>query len=404
MLSSTSAARRSASSSTIPRPSWATTFVRRALEADARFQVAALSFTSRGISRADRRCGSARPIRASTPSTSSSSAVSIACRPADVRCARSLHARARRRGRRRCRINASTPGRARSGRWRASACRLQLDCERLLEQPAKLTVTPPARARSRHPSCWCCARLPPATEVVARLPGADGLRAGDRRPMPRGDGRLLLSGAMDAWRFRAADNGAFDRFWQSTIAGLALAVPPPIAIGVDPPLLRPGERGDRDCSRALARRAGVQRIARRISRFACCPDPEAGVYRGRFEARERARADRLIEVARRGRGQRLGIAHAARASPTSSASARPPLRRSRCWRRRIAASTSRRIASPISERFLRGAVSAPSRAARASPDAIGLVDVAVRAVSVRGMVAAPAPGTSVGRLDDWVIW
>ena len=33
-----------------PRPSWATTFVRRALEADPRFQVATLSFTSRGVS------------------------------------------------------------------------------------------------------------------------------------------------------------------------------------------------------------------------------------------------------------------------------------------------------------------------------------------------------------------
>ncbi len=60
---------------------------------------------------------------------------------------------------------------------------------------------------------------------------------------PRGTGRLLLSGAMDAWRFRAADNGAFDRFWPSTIAGLALAVPPPIAIAIDPPLLRPGDTG-----------------------------------------------------------------------------------------------------------------------------------------------------------------
>ena len=33
-----------------PRPSWATTFVRRALEADARFEVAGVSFSSRGIS------------------------------------------------------------------------------------------------------------------------------------------------------------------------------------------------------------------------------------------------------------------------------------------------------------------------------------------------------------------
>ena len=48
---------------------------------------------------------------------------------------------------------------------------------------------------------------------------------------------------MDAWRYRAADKGAFDRFWQSTIAGLALGVPPAVDIRVDPPLLRPGESG-----------------------------------------------------------------------------------------------------------------------------------------------------------------
>src|SRR4029078_8618593 len=59
--------------------------------------------------------------------------------------------------------------------------------------------------------------------------------------MPRGDGRLMLSGAMDAWRFRAAGGNAFDRFWQSPIAGLGLAVAPPVAIDLDPALLRPGE-------------------------------------------------------------------------------------------------------------------------------------------------------------------
>ena len=119
--------------------------------------------------------------------------------------------------------------------------------------------------------------------------------------MPRGDGRLLLSGAMDAWRFRAADNGAFDRFWQSTIAGLALAAPPPIAIDVEPPLLRPGEPADvivrvrsRDvvavsasCRRRSAdppaARAGGWRLSRPIRR----EDASAG----RFE-RSRSRSDR----------------------------------------------------------------------------------------------------------------
>ena len=100
--------------------------------------------------------------------------------------------------------------------------------------------------------------LPPGADVVARVPGVDA--APVIVSMPRGDGRLLLSGAMDAWRFRAADNGAFDRFWQSTIAGLALAVPPPIAIGVEPPLLRPGERGDVTVRDPVARRRRHQRV------------------------------------------------------------------------------------------------------------------------------------------------
>jgi hypothetical protein len=103
--------------------------------------------------------------------------------------------------------------------------------------------------------------------------------------MPRGEGRLLLSGAMDAWRFRAADDGAFDRFWQSTIAGLALAVPPPIGISVVPPLLLPGEQGDvvvRVRSRAVT---SVSASIDRDQPIRLHPEPEAGAYRGRFTAK-----------------------------------------------------------------------------------------------------------------------
>jgi len=91
---------------------------------------------------------------------------------------------------------------------------------------------------------------------------------------------------MDAWRYRASDNGAFDRFWQSTIAGLGLAVPPPIDISIDPPLPQPGERVDltvrvrsRGASSVSASLDGNQPIR-------LLPDPEAGRYRGRFIARE----------------------------------------------------------------------------------------------------------------------
>jgi hypothetical protein len=34
---------------------------------------------------------------------------------------------------------------------------------------------------------------------------------------PSGQGRVVVSGAMDAWRYRDADGGAFDRFWRSLV-------------------------------------------------------------------------------------------------------------------------------------------------------------------------------------------
>jgi hypothetical protein len=41
--------------------------------------------------------------------------------------------------------------------------------------------------------------------------------------IPAGNGRIVVSGAMDAWRYRDLDSGAFDRFWTSLVAqGAAL--------------------------------------------------------------------------------------------------------------------------------------------------------------------------------------
>ncbi len=40
---------------------------------------------------------------------------------------------------------------------------------------------------------------------------------------PAGNGRIVVSGAMDAWRYRDADGGAFDRFWRSLVLESASA-------------------------------------------------------------------------------------------------------------------------------------------------------------------------------------
>ena len=293
-----------------PRPSWATTFVRRALEADTRFQVAALSFTSRGISA---RTGGAASL--ADPRLDAFDVVIVGgLERLSTADARSLDRYMRERGGAvvvmpdhrieagpardlisggdpdsgSVRLPASAPpvavgATARPGRsaeregWQPDLV------ERLLEQPATLAVAPPAAAFSAS-ELLLARSLPPGSDVVARIPGTDA--APVIVSMARGDGRLLLSGAMDAWRFRASDNGAFDRFWQSTIAGLALAVPPPIAISVDPPLLRPGERADFTVRVRSRDVASVSASLDRDQPIRLVPDPEAGAYSGHFVAKD----------------------------------------------------------------------------------------------------------------------
>lgn len=262
-----------------PRPSWATTFLRRALEADPRFQVAALSDTSRGVSV---RTGGAVPV--GDPGLDAF----------DVVIAGGLD-----------RLSAAD-GRAldRFMRERGGAVVLVPDqridsgpahdlvsgfgiVERLVEQPAQLIVTPPS-ASLQASELLLFRSLAAGAGVIARLPGNDATALPAIVSVPHGDGTLILSGAMDAWRFRAADGNAFDRFWQATIAGAALAVPPPIAIDVDPPVLRPGESG-----RVVVRvrTHGATAVSAAIDSgvpIRLLPQPELGLFGGAFTAKHDA--------------------------------------------------------------------------------------------------------------------
>jgi hypothetical protein len=69
-------------------------------------------------------------------------------------------------------------------------------------------------------------------------------RAGDAAAVavtPTGGGLIAVVGAMDAWRYRDADAGAFDRFWRSLAAELA-AAHAPVRITFDRPVARAGSR------------------------------------------------------------------------------------------------------------------------------------------------------------------
>jgi hypothetical protein len=274
-----------------PRPSWASTFVRRALEADPRFQVASVSMTSRGIA-------------SRTPG-----AVALGDAQLDVfdvvvvggldrlsaADARALNRFMRGRG---GAVVLLPDTRLDKGPAR-DLIPVELK-ERLLERPTKLATTAPSPAfeASELLVAESVGRVVPGLQIIASTTG--DAAAPVVVSVPRGDGRLVWSGAMDAWRFRANDDGAFDRFWQSAIAGLALAVPAPVDVRVEPPLLAPRETADvivrmrsRDGAPISATIDGAPIRLR--------PDPEAGVFRGTFVARDtpgRSRVSVQVDGAR----------------------------------------------------------------------------------------------------------
>jgi hypothetical protein len=251
-----------------PRPSWAATFVRRALESDARFEVAGISYSSRGI--AARTQGD---VPLGDPRLDQVDVVIVGgldkLLAGDVR---SLDRFMRERGGAVVLLPDERITGGPSLDLFAGAA-----TERLLERPAKLAVEPPAASIAASELLVIHAGGPGAA-VLASLPG------GDVQPVvvsvARGDGRLLVSGAMDAWRFRAADHMAFDRFWQSAIAGLALSVPAPVSIGVEPPLLWPGGRSDVTVRLRSHREGPISATLNGNQPIRLTPGAEAGVFHG----------------------------------------------------------------------------------------------------------------------------
>ncbi len=109
--------------------------------------------------------------------------------------------------------------------------------ETLLERPAALDSTMPLKLQSSE--LLEAGDVPPGSDVIARSPSS-------RRPViwasPFGDGRVVVSGALDAWRYRAVGDREFERFWQSLISGAALSARPAIEVDVWPQQAEPGER------------------------------------------------------------------------------------------------------------------------------------------------------------------
>jgi len=254
-----------------PRPSWATTFVRRALEGDARFQVESLTISSRGVA-----ARTAGEVALTDTRLDSFDAVVVGgldrLSATDVR---ALDRYTRERG------GAVVLVPDENVNVGPARDLVPNTTERLLERPTKLVSTRVA-APLQASEILVMRADTAAADVLAATPGPDA------EPvivsLPRGAGRLVVSGAMDAWRFRAAEQAAFDRFWQSVFAGLTLAVPPTLDVSVSPAVVRPGDRADVTV-RVRGQRDAAVSAAIDGQPLRLLPEARVGVYRGPFDAR-----------------------------------------------------------------------------------------------------------------------
>ena len=209
------------------RPSWTAAFVRRVLEANPAFDVASSVGASKGLT-----VNAGSPPARLRPLDDFETVIVGAPEELTAADVDALDLFARRRGG----AVVLLPDRRPSGPYVRLLRTREFD-ELLIEKPAAAPGQDGALRASEL-------ALPRGTiapsDVLASIE-----REGSARPVvfgaPLGDGRVVFSGAMDAWRFRAADEASFARFWTSTVAGLSLAAPPRLDLSAEPGVVRPGD-------------------------------------------------------------------------------------------------------------------------------------------------------------------
>lgn len=220
------------------RPSWMSTFVRRALEDDNRFAVTTRTMTSRSVAIST---PGAPPDLANPSSLDRFDAIVVGAPDAlTAGEVANLEAYLTRRGGAVILLWDVRPtGQATTltgvDRW-------QFDT-----QAADRAVTTPSGTMRASDLAWP-ARLPAGAETIGRADATPAAGADGRQTVPivwradRGPGRVVVSGALDSWRYRDAPQSAFDAVWQRLVAEAAEASPPPVSLEVTPAVARPGQR------------------------------------------------------------------------------------------------------------------------------------------------------------------
>ena len=210
-----------------PRASWLSTFVRRAVESDPRFAVSHRVVTSRGLANT----GGAAPPSLRDASALANFATIVVSAPEQL-------------------TEADVAGLDAFMRTRAGRVVLLMD----RRSPApidRLTGVSDWRAvqlpkvgelgelRARE-IAWPAA-VPAGAAVLVANVARDSTRRAVIWSVPVGAGRLLVSGALDAWHYRDPASSQFDQFWTNTIAELSAEAPGALDIEVSLRSVAPGE-------------------------------------------------------------------------------------------------------------------------------------------------------------------
>lgn len=216
-----------------PRPSWMSTFVRRAVERDTRFVVTSRVVTSTNVS-----TDAGRP-----PATLDDPSISDLYNAIVVGAPESLGER-------------DIQGLDQFLRWRGGSVVLLFDAnksgryERLADMGTFTATANSQGAQIADASGDSLAMR--ATEWMwpVRLPAGATVLAWNERvaaaaPQPivyavsAGAGRVIVSGALDAWKFRDTERSGFERFWQRTVAAAAIDAAPAVDVELSEALVRP---------------------------------------------------------------------------------------------------------------------------------------------------------------------
>ncbi|MBP6715545.1 MAG: hypothetical protein KA205_01670 [Acidobacteria bacterium] len=293
------------------RPSWMSTFVRRAIEADRRFMVTSRVNTSTTVAVESGNAPALSNVDALTPFAAIVIGAPDALAAGDVR---ALEMFARRRGG----TVVLLMDRPDSGPFAVLTGAVAWRDVRGVER--RVLATPAGSLVATE--------LAVPTSLAA---GVDVLAAAGNAETPAiwqtplGAGRVIVNGALDAWRYRVREQNGFARFWTHTIGRAAASAPPPISVEPATRVLAPNASLDvrvtvravqlSDATKpaptvAVRARAIAQGATGDGAPVRLWPTPERGVFAGSLTVGATQGTHRIVADAVSADGAALGSASA----------------------------------------------------------------------------------------------